>query len=153
MRVSALKLTRTRVDNHPELNSPAVSVAVAAVATILSLVIANTLLMAHAQQFVQWRQLRTEFAFASICGDHVFALVCIFVGYVAIQTRRWMFAFLIGTILALMSVPSGFHSGPYELMKAVRPLMSFHGDMLAVSYAINLILVASWVQVAKRSLR
>ena len=137
-----------KMDEHP--NSMLKDVALSCLATFSSIAICSGLFLWRSQYFLQWRQVRTEFAFTPVYDSYTLAIIWVLMGFTAIGSRSWIAPVGVGFILTMYTLFGWSWSGPGYLLKAIEPLLFFRSDMKLLAAAINSALLIYWVCREKR---
>lgn len=127
--------------------SPLVSIVVAAVAALIPFAIANVLFLWAARDLEAWRGPVTEGLLPALCNDPLVLVIWAVIGFFALQTRRVLAPFAIGSIVIMaVAAPVFAGGGPVARMQVQSALFDARLGLLALEGLLNAVLVMDWMR-------
>lgn len=115
-------------------------------ATAISYAGANAVYYWTSQQFLTWRQPRTEYAFhPGFLLSPWMLLLAVVVGAAVVQSRSIFLPALLSVIVVAAVFPTFAWSGPQDLFVAIWPLMMVKLGLMFLALLVDILLVYLWI--------
>ncbi len=146
MGIAAPKLASHPTDGTKRKGAVPSALLVGAVSTAIAFAIVDLLFYVVSQQFMVWRQVRTEFAFSLPSDHYSTVIVGVLLGAAVAQSRTWIIPGCIGFVLYLLCFPTFGWSGPGDLFAAIEPLINLRYELMGIALMMVTITSMAWAR-------